>query len=93
MKPADFLTRLAKTERLYDEYRCPAFYVVPVVGQDEFLKRTKMTEAALKEAIMKFKAEFPKSIWEEDFEGIQVFHVSTDQFSVEITKRKYTVAK
>lgn len=52
-----------------------------------------MTEAALKEAIMKFMAEFPKSIWEEDFEGIQVFHVSTDQFSVEITKRKYTVAK
>ncbi len=93
MEPTIFLNRLARTEQLYDQFRCPPFYVVPVAARDQFLRRTKMTEEVLNEAIRKFEATFPKSIWKEDFEGVPVYHVSTHDFSTEIVKIRYVIRR
>lgn len=89
MKPQDFLTRLARTEKLHDEFRTPAFYVVPAETSDEFLKRVNMTEEKLNDAISSFKNEHPKSIWEEEFEGVQVYHISTMDFDAVKIIKKY----
>ncbi len=76
---------MAKTEKLYDQYRTPAFYTIPVVKRGEFLRRTKMTEEELNQTIHKFETEFPESIWQEDFNGVQVHHISTFGFTA-VTK-------
>lgn len=80
MDPKDFLELLSKTERLYMEFRCPAFYFVPLPGQKarkEFLRRTGITSRALIKVIKRIQVESSSSIFEEELDGVWGYHITT----------------